>query len=87
MSEEGIWIRTDEITELMDNLEHLMFLLEATVTDRSKWKWVIFALHNSLEGLFVCQLRGNDTIGHSVLEKNSARALLEFVQDRTGLKR
>ena len=81
--EEGIWIQADEVTEFMDNLEHVAFLMQYVDDDRAKWKWIILALHNALEGLFVCQLRGNDTIGDTVLDDKSAAALLEKVHARS----
>lgn len=78
----GVWIRTDEISELIDNLAHLAFLMQAVPNDRSKWKWVIFALHNTMEGLFTCQLRGHDTSGVLILDKSSGKKLWTYLNDR-----
>lgn len=73
-AQEGIWLRTNEIEQFIGALEFAVELLPSTLTDTSRWKWEIVALHNALQGVFVCALGGADTAGVSFLsEKSGAR--------------
>ena len=60
-----IWLRTDEIEELIGALEHCAELagtLRSNVNVQ-RWKWLILALHNTVQGACTCALRGNDSAG------------------------
>jgi hypothetical protein len=66
-----VWLRTDELKEFIGALEFAAELLPSTTRDISRWKWEIVALHNALQGSFVCALSGADTAGISFLNDRS----------------
>ena len=65
------WLRTDEIEEFIDNLEHAAMFARQLRDDVRAWKWLIIALHSALQGACVCALGGHDTTGVEVLERRS----------------
>ena len=75
------WLRTDEIEEFIDALEHAaMFARQLTAGDVKAWKWLIIALHSALQGACVCALRGHDTTGVEVLREQSRTEMLHWLQ-------
>jgi hypothetical protein len=74
-----IWLRTDEIEEFIGGLEHSANLSVSIGNDVMNWKWLILALHNTLQGACTCALRGNDTAGVSMLTKKSAEAVWHWL--------
>lgn len=70
--EHEIWLRTDEIDQFIDALEHSADLATSVDERMMRWKWLIFALHNALQGACTCALRGNDTAGISMLSNGKA---------------
>ena len=57
------WLHTDEHEEAVSAIE---FVLESAVklaTDISRWRWVIIALHNALQGFMVIALTNSDGSG------------------------
>jgi len=73
-SDKEILLRTNEIEQFVDALEFAAELLPSLATDICRWKWEIVALHNALQGSFVCALSGADTAG------------ISFLNERTGAK-
>ena len=69
--EHEVWLRTDEIEEFIDALEHSAKLAEQLPVDLKNWKWIIISLHSALQGACVCALRGRDTAGVTMLTKKS----------------
>jgi hypothetical protein len=69
-----LWLQTDELEEFISALEFSAEILPATAENTLKWKWVIIALHNAVQGVCVCALRGADTSGISVLDKETGAA-------------
>ena len=65
------WLRTDEIEEFIDALEHSALITGQLDENLRAWKWLIIALHSALQGACVCALRGHDTAGVSVLTTKS----------------
>lgn len=65
------WLETNEIEEFIDALEHSAQLATQVKKDAKAWKWLIIALHLSLQGACVCALRGQDTAGVMILTKKS----------------
>ena len=55
------WLRTDEIEEFIDALEHAAMFARQLTDDVKAWKWLIIALHSALQGACVCALRVHDT--------------------------
>jgi hypothetical protein len=45
-----VWLRTDEIEEFIDALEHTAKLAGQVRDDLKVWKWLIIALHSALQG-------------------------------------
>lgn len=58
-----VWLRTDEMEEFIGALEFCAELSETVRDDVMRWKWLIVALHNALQGACVGALRGQDTAG------------------------
>jgi hypothetical protein len=75
----GNWLRTNELEEFIGALEFTASILPSTVNDPARWKWAIIALHNTLQGVCVCALRGADTSGVSVLDKTSGAAMWQWL--------
>lgn len=73
---DGVWLETDETAEFLDNLNHVNFLLIHTVGNNQKWKWVVLALHNLMESIFICHLRGIETTNLLVVDKNVQKKVL-----------
>lgn len=74
------WLRTDEIEEFIDVLEHAAMFARQLTDDVKAWKWLIIALHSALQGACVCALRVHDTTQVEVLEKRSRRKMLHWLQ-------
>ena len=74
------WLRTDEIEEFIDGLEHSAMFAKQLTDDVKFWKWLIIALHSALQGACVCALRDHDTTGVEVLERRSWREMLHWLQ-------
>ncbi len=74
MSKE-IYLRTDDLTEAIKSLEMVEKLLPDLLHDLYVWKWVILALHSSLQGFMVAALKGSS--GLAVLTDKSAEAWLK----------
>ena len=75
------YFRTDEINEFIGALEHCSELAASIVDDTTRWKWLVLALHNALQGACVCALRGRDTSGIAVLTKDSAAAVWKWLEN------
>jgi hypothetical protein len=75
-----VWLRTDEIGELIDAIEFSAEVGTKVQTSISHWKWLILALHNALQGACTCALRGHDTSGLLVLTKETARAVWTWLE-------
>jgi len=69
------YIRTDELAEAVKGLEMVNKLLSDLPHDPYIWKWIIIALHMSLQGFMVLALKGSS--GLNVLTDKSARAWLK----------
>ena len=74
------WLRTDEIEEFIDALEHAALFAKQLTEDVKAWKWLIIALHSALQGACVCALRGHDTTEVAVLTRKSRREVLRWLQ-------
>ena len=77
--DQKVWLRTDEHEELIDALEHGAALAAQLASDDKVWRWLIIALHLSVQGACVCALRGRDTIGISVLTEQSAKKMWHWI--------
>jgi hypothetical protein len=73
------WLRTDEIEEFIDAIEHSSMLAERLNSDPKAWKWLIISLHSTLQGACVCALRGLDTSGVTFLEKKSQKEVWHWL--------
>ena len=74
------WLRTDEIEEFIDGLEHSAMFASQLTADVKFWKWLIIALHSALQGVCVCALGGHDTTGVDVLARRSRKKMLHWFQ-------
>jgi hypothetical protein len=54
------YLRTDEFEEAISALESTDEFLTKVSLDPYRWKWVILALHNALQGFMVLALRGSN---------------------------
>jgi hypothetical protein len=73
------WLQTDELEEFIGALRFAAELVPSVVDDPVRWKWVIIALHNALQGVCVCALRGADPTGISVLDRVSGAAMWHWL--------
>ncbi len=80
--EKGNWYRTDETQEAIESLMMVESKLSTVSENLYDWKWVIIALHNSLQGFMVLALRGTNSL--AVLTKKSAEEWLRAYEN--GLK-
>ncbi len=69
------WLQTDEVEETISALETTVESLRRARDDLYQWKWVILALHNSLQGFMILALRGSH--GLHVLRPKDAKHWLE----------
>ncbi|HXG79782.1 MAG TPA: hypothetical protein VNJ31_10660, partial [Methyloceanibacter sp.] len=76
------YIHFDEIDDVLASVRLLAQLVPKLPTDPWAWKWVIIAAHNALQGALVCALSGPAGVG--ALEKQSAGAVLDWFEKRTG---
>lgn len=77
--EHQTWLKTNEIEEFIDALEHTAKLAGQVKDDVKAWKWLIIALHSALQGACVCALRGHDTAGVTILTKKSWKEVLHWL--------
>jgi len=75
------WLRTDEFEEAVSALEMVPEAAAAVSNDIYRWKWVILAVHNALQGFMVLALRGGN--GLAALRDDVAQAWLEAYRQGT----
>lgn len=51
------WLRTDEYEEAVSALEAAADFARPVVEDQHRWKWVLIAVHNAVQGFMVLALR------------------------------
>ena len=76
------YVRFDEIDDVLASLDLLVLVARLVRETPSYWKWAIVAAHDALQGAMVCAL--NDTSGVSVLEQQSARKMLDWIDMQEG---
>jgi len=54
------WITTNELLEATKTLQMVNYFMCLAEKDSYHWKWVLIALHNTLQNFMVCALRGKD---------------------------
>jgi len=69
------YLQTDDLKEALRDLEMVGEFLEKVDSQIYYWKWVIFALHGSLQGFMVAALKGSD--GLNVLTEKSKNEWLK----------
>lgn len=77
-----VQVETDHVEEFVDALEHAADLSERLTSNVRLWRWLIIALHMSLQGACVCALRGRDTSGMNVLEKRARDDMIKWRKER-----
>jgi hypothetical protein len=73
------WLRTDEHVEFIEALEFTARVSTEVHKNPKQWRWLIFAMHLALQGVFVCTLRCIDTTGLSVLQKDNAKKMWHWL--------
>ena len=68
-AQDGDWLRLDELTNAIDNLEMCSHFLRS-LPHPIRWKWAILALHQTIYGFAICAVKGTDD--GSVLEQPKA---------------
>ncbi len=68
------WLRLDERTNALDNLEQCEFFLR-TIPGPIRWKWAIIALHQACYGFAVAAVQGTNP---SVVDANDHPRLISF---------
>ena len=77
-SERGDWLRLDELTNAIDNLEMCAHFI-GELPHPIRWKWAILALHQAIYGFAITAVKGTDD--SSVLEPakpGKERRLISF---------
>ncbi len=54
------WLTTSGIEESLKSLKMASYFLGKTEEDKYHWKWMLVALHNSLQGFMACSLNSGD---------------------------
>lgn len=72
------YLKTDDLNEAVRDLEMVRRFLEKLNSEIYYWKWVILALHSSLQGFMVAALKGSS--GLNVLTDKSAEGWLKAHQ-------
>jgi len=75
MINNGKWLETDALREAVLALEMVSEQASKIDEDLYRWKWVILALHNALQGFMVLALRGTNNL--NVISKKDAQAWIE----------
>lgn len=70
---------TDTFNEAIFSLEVIVEWLERVEKDVYYWKWIILALHNSVQGFMVLALQGSN--GLMALSDNSLKKVMESYKD------
>lgn len=70
-----ILLKTNEFEEAVSSLQTLSEFLSSMDDDLYRWKWIILALHQALQGFMVLALRSSD--GLRPLKDKSAAAWLQ----------
>src|SRR2546426_9631731 len=82
--ESGDWLRLDELTNAIDNLEMCSHFL-ATLPHPIRWKWAIVALHQTIYGFAICAVKGTDD--QSVLKSRKSAKEPQLISIWEALKR
>jgi hypothetical protein len=69
------YLRTDESTEAIKSLEKVWQFLGETDEDDYQWRWVIIAVHSTLQSFMVLALKGGNSL--NVLTEKVQRLWLE----------
>lgn len=64
-------------------MELTLFVLKRATRDSYYWKWVLVALHNSIQGFMVCALRDHE--GLNVLKDRCVKQLKEAQKNKESL--
>ena len=72
----------DEIEDVLATTDLLALVAPRLADQPALWKWAIIAAQNGLQGAIVCAL--HDSLGVSVLDKKSQRAVLKWHDARKG---
>jgi hypothetical protein len=62
------WMRYDERTNALDNLEKCYEFIKTVEKEKQNWKWVIITLHGAIYGFAVSACRGTNS--YSVIKKS-----------------
>ena len=78
-----IWLRTDEGEESVSSLMMVRDASTLVSSDLSQWKWIVIALHNSLQGFMVMSLRNSNDF--QIMPKKLANEYYEAYRDNKTL--
>lgn len=79
----GNWLYTDLEQEAISALEMVYEQLGHIQVDTYRWKWVIIALHNSVQNFMLLGLRGTNNV--NVMKPKDARAWIQAYDNNTNL--
>lgn len=79
------WLTTNGINEAVKSLKMAGHFLSRTEEDKYYWKWMLVALHNSLQGFMACSLSAGD--GLAILKDRVAQKWLAAQRDGLPLPR
>jgi hypothetical protein len=78
-----VWLNTDEEDDSVSSLMMVRYASSLVSSDPSQWKWVVIALHNSLQGFMVMSLRNSNNL--HVMTPKSANKYYKACIDNTPL--
>ncbi|HYC99564.1 hypothetical protein [Brevundimonas sp.] len=83
MTEDAIWIRTDEAEDVAASVRHVMRCRVLAGEDPQAWKWMALALHAALQGALVCHLVTTASPLGVVTDRNAQEWADYFEKSRT----
>jgi hypothetical protein len=78
----GDWVRFDEYEDVLASTDLLAIIAPGLREQRSRWKWMILAAHNALQGAIVCAIQ--DSTGTNVLNREPAIKMLNWLDTNEG---
>ncbi len=73
------YFRTDEFEDVINSLELVELLSRDVNGHPQRWKWIVIAVHNALQGACICLL--TNTAGTGALNGKSTERLLERLNE------
>lgn len=77
-----IYLTANEFNETLKSLEVVADFLPKVISDNYHWRWIVISLHNAVQGLMVCALKGGG--GLNVLKDDVKDQWLQAYRNNSG---